>query len=61
MINISDRYEEGRVSQADGRRKPVEVRMTQIAYMQGQLDAALSQVTALEQIVSCQRDFIARQ
>jgi hypothetical protein len=62
LINISDRYEENRSPQAEGRRTPIEDRLNaKITYMQGQLDAAISQVTALEQIVSYQRGFFTQQ
>ncbi len=62
LINISDRYEENRSPQAEGRRTPIEDRLNaKITYIQGQLDAAISQVTVLEQIVTYQRDFITQQ
>jgi hypothetical protein len=62
LINISDRYEENRSPQAEGRRTPVEDRLNaKITYIQGQLDAAISQVTALQQMVTYQRDFITQQ
>jgi hypothetical protein len=55
LINISDRYETGKSVQETGRKTPVEVRLeAQINFMQEQLNAALSQVTMLEQKVNSQ-------
>jgi hypothetical protein len=62
LINISDRYEGDKTAQETGRKTPVEVRLAaQITFMQEQLDAALSQVTILEQKVNSQRDFVVTQ
>jgi chemotaxis protein histidine kinase CheA len=62
LINISDRYEGEKSAQETGRKTPVEVRLAaQITFMQEQLDAALSQVTILEQKVNSQRDFVVTQ
>jgi chemotaxis protein histidine kinase CheA len=62
LINISDRHEGEKSAQETGRKTPVEVRMAaQITFMQEQLDAALSQVTILEQKVNSQRDFVLTQ
>jgi hypothetical protein len=62
LINISDKHEGERPAQETGRKTPVEVRMAaQINFMQEQLNAALSQVTILEQKVNSQRDFVVTQ
>ncbi len=50
------------MAQEEGRNTPVEVRLAaQITFMQEQLNAALSQVTILEQKVNSQRDFVVTQ
>ncbi len=62
LINISDRYEAEKSAQEMGRKTPVEVRLeAQITFMQEQLNAALSQVTMLEQKVNSQREFVVTQ
>ncbi len=62
LINISDRYEVEKSAQEKGRKTPVEVRLeAQINFMQEQLNAALSQVTMLEEKVNSQRDFVVTQ
>jgi hypothetical protein len=49
-------------AQEKGRKTPVEVRLeAQINFMQEQLNAALSQVTMLEEKVNSQRDFVVTQ
>jgi hypothetical protein len=59
LINISARYESGRLAAEEGRKTPVKVRLAaQITFMQEQLNAALSQVTMLEQKVNSQQEFV---
>jgi hypothetical protein len=62
LINISDKYESVRSVPEEGRKTPVEVRLSaQITFMQEQLNAALSQVTMLEEKVNSQREFVVTQ
>jgi hypothetical protein len=62
LINITDRYEGGQPTSEEGRKTPVEVRLAaQINFMQEQLNAALSQVTMLEEKVNSQREFVVTQ
>jgi hypothetical protein len=62
LINISDKYESRRSVPEEGRKTPVEVRLAaQITFMQEQLNAALSQVTMVEEKVNRQREFVVTQ